>query len=101
GEYLPRIAGGANLSDIAFNLIEWAEAQGRLDGPDGLRAVAASGPAAFLEGPFRVPHLRNPLFVGRAQPLDALSTGLRDAGGCMAVSGVGGLGKTQLAVEYA
>ena len=55
--------------------------------------------------PFRVPFLRNPSFVGRDDDLARLhdllqksvAVGVRPA----ALTGMGGIGKTQLAVEYA
>ncbi|WP_410640777.1 FxSxx-COOH system tetratricopeptide repeat protein [Amycolatopsis sp. lyj-346] len=42
---------------------------------------------------------RNPEFVGRRELLDHLAAGLRPAG-CAVLHGPGGLGKTQIAVEY-
>jgi WD40 repeat protein len=71
-----------------------------LVGPTNERSVA---PAA--EGPFFVPFPRNPDFVGRSDDLDSLHAslqkrepvGIRPAG----LTGMGGIGKTQLAVEYA
>src|SRR5215218_2096980 len=49
---------------------------------------------------FAVPYQRNPLFVGRSADLAALES-LLDSARCVALAGTGGLGKTQLAVEYA
>jgi WD40 repeat protein len=58
----------------------------------------------LIEGLFFVPFPRNPDFVGRAEDLEKLHTvlgkletvGIRPAG----LTGMGGIGKTQLAVEY-
>jgi tetratricopeptide (TPR) repeat protein len=50
--------------------------------------------------PFRVPYARNPLFQGRETELAALFAAL-PAGPTPAITGTGGLGKTQLAVEVA
>lgn len=51
-----------------------------------------------------IPHQRNPNFIGRSELLDdlrnALTTG-RKAVLTQAIVGLGGIGKTQLAVEYA
>jgi hypothetical protein len=51
--------------------------------------------------PFAVPFARNPLFIGRAGDLAQLARRLAPARAAVVVCGVGGLGKTQLAVEYA
>jgi tetratricopeptide (TPR) repeat protein len=58
-------------------------------------------PAASPGGPaFVVPYPRNPLLTGRDAELARIGD-LLDGGGCVAVVGTGGLGKTQLAGEYA
>lgn len=49
---------------------------------------------------WNVPHDRNPVFTGRTEVLDALRAGLV-ASGKQALSGLGGIGKTQIAAEYA
>ncbi|HEV2762188.1 MAG TPA: TIR domain-containing protein, partial [Pyrinomonadaceae bacterium] len=50
--------------------------------------------------PWNVPHPRNPFFTGRAQILEDLRRTLA-AEGKAALSGMGGVGKTQSAAEYA
>jgi len=55
---------------------------------------------------FRIPFQRNALFTGRAEPLKALARALLEGDGhsalvTQAVAGMGGVGKTQLVVEFA
>lgn len=67
----------------------------------------SSPPAASATPAFQVPYPSNPLFRGRDDALAALAQVLveGDAGGTAAVlptvSGTGGIGKTQLATEFA
>ena len=56
--------------------------------------------------PWNVPYRRNPFFTGREEILDHLYTVLRSSKTAaltqpQAISGLGGIGKTQIAVEYA
>ncbi|HET8843576.1 MAG TPA: helix-turn-helix domain-containing protein, partial [Ktedonobacteraceae bacterium] len=82
-----------------------AEELGLIASPDRAPEVT---PAALLHdkqtGIWRVPHHRNPFFTGRTSILDQLYTLLHTnqtgAAGC-ALSGLGGMGKTQIAIEYA
>ncbi len=49
---------------------------------------------------WNVPHLKNPYFTGRDEDLDALKEDLQRTG-VVVLRGLGGVGKTQTAVEYA
>ncbi|MFD7033112.1 BTAD domain-containing putative transcriptional regulator [Streptomyces sp. NPDC059917] len=75
-------------------------------------AVSAAGGSAAVPAPPPGPSARetveelparDPVFVGRAEALDDLSTLLRDVpvGGCVAITGAAGTGKTALAVTAA
>lgn len=53
--------------------------------------------------PWLVPHPENPFFTGRQDELDALHAALHGGGRaaiCQAISGLGGIGKTQTAARY-
>jgi tetratricopeptide (TPR) repeat protein/nucleoside phosphorylase len=82
----------------------------RFPSQDGRRAVSRDGPP----GVWNVPYLRNPHFTGRDELLDQLTQRLapetRGPGSTarraaltqpQAIKGLGGIGKTQIAVEYA
>lgn len=63
-------------------------------------------PPAPLPPGSRLPHAHNPLFVGREPDLRRLATvlkggGIAAIGQIAAATGLGGIGKTQLAVEFA
>jgi tetratricopeptide (TPR) repeat protein len=71
---------------------------------DGRRASPSSAPSPLPAGS-RMPMARNPQFVGRADDLRKLAEALQvgntaTAGQVAAVTGLGGIGKTQLAVEF-
>lgn len=78
----------AVLLSVAQRILELARSKCPADAP------AAGGP------PWNVPLPRNPFFTGRAQVLEDLHRELND-GGRAALSGMGGIGKTQTAAEYA
>ncbi len=69
------------------------------------RRCDLAGPGSKLPG-WRLPYLSNALFTGRIEPLQTLARALLHGGAGLtlvtqAVQGVGGVGKTQLAVEFA
>jgi hypothetical protein len=107
GENLEAITTPGTLGNTVFELLRWAEARSRLD---ELLAAVGAAKAGELAGvrapaPFHVPFLRNEKFVGRQDDLEELHRilGERRAAGVRpaALVGMGGIGKTQLAVEYA
>ena len=111
------------LTAQVFALTTWARRNGRLldllrcaheerPGNQELQALwaeLASRPLTdFAPLPadtnWRVPFLRNPQFVGRERDLDGLHAALQDGAAVgirpVGLTGLGGIGKTQLAVEY-
>jgi DNA-binding XRE family transcriptional regulator len=68
-----------------------------------LLKAAGNDPSRFV---WNIPFPRNPFFTGRDQELELLYRQLQQAtsavvGQAQSISGLGGIGKTQLAVEYA
>lgn len=94
GDYLPELK--ATVLDLARHL--------RLDDQETRQLLEASLTA--LTPHWSVPYPRNPFFTGREEVLNALHTqlGVEQEGvltRSSALSGLGGVGKTQIALEYA
>src|SRR5262245_44829457 len=94
-------------NNVAGNLYIYAQALPRPMDPETLAALPLEtipNPAPLPPGS-RMPLRRNPLFVGREADLRALATALKEGeaaaiGQTAAASGLGGVGKTQLASEF-
>ena len=68
--------------------------------------LVASAPRAALPAIWNIPYPRNPFFLGRDEELAQLRSNLQAGRATalsqpQAISGLGGIGKTQLALEYA
>lgn len=85
----------AVLVSVAQRVLELARSKAsRASSKNGAGATGAASQV------WNVEHPRNPFFTGREQILEDLNRGLADAGK-VALSGMGGVGKTQTIVEYA
>lgn len=79
-----------------------AAPQEKINVPDHAHAQTLP-PMALLPPGSRMPFSRNPHFVGRADEVRALAHALRRDGSTVAITvatGIGGIGKTQLAIEF-
>jgi tetratricopeptide (TPR) repeat protein len=85
----------AVLLSVAQRIIELARPK-----PSPGSSAPGGGTTGATSTVWNVEHPRNPFFTGRTEILEALNLELA-AGGRVALSGMGGLGKTQTAVEYA
>jgi tetratricopeptide (TPR) repeat protein len=74
-------------------------------GDDGAtaRSQDSEGQSSILNAHWFVPFTRNPRFVGRSSQLDQLDMSLfaKDQPSRVAITGLGGVGKTQIALEFA
>jgi hypothetical protein len=82
------------------------ERLGEVVGQIGAGGVGEVGEVGGEESPWMVPYPRNPYFTGRDDILGTLYRQLHDSrtaaiSQTQAISGLGGIGKTQTAVEYA
>lgn len=73
---------------------------------EDMSLLAASAPRAALPMIWNIPYPRNPFFLGRDAELAQMRSYLQDGQATalsqpQAISGLGGIGKTQLALEYA
>ncbi len=97
--------GGRGKVANVVELVSWARRQGRIS--DLMAAVKQARPntadVVALLPPHHIPYHKNELFTGRAEWLTALHTGLnrdKTVAVTQAVAGLGGVGKTQLALAY-
>ena len=118
---IPVFLPGARRDSLPELLVDatWVEFRDSVDNPDafhrlvcGIRSVAPGpgGAEAEARGSPRtvhnLPFAPNPAFTGRGADLERLGEDLQRRGGVartqtVALHGLGGMGKTQLAVEYA
>ncbi len=104
----------AALPSNGVPVTEWSDTHAAFaDVAQGIRSVVKEGklpegvePPAPLSSICNIPYPRNPFFTGRDELLDRLSTALRTGQATalsqpQAITGLGGVGKTQVAVEFA
>ncbi len=113
-ENLKAVAGGENYSDTIFNLIIKIESQGRLE--ELVRGALQENPTnpelkAFSEKwgcqplkhcPHNIPSSNTDKFVGRENELKSISQKLENNHEVVIahIEGMGGVGKTELAIQY-
>src|SRR5436305_9069217 len=127
--HLAAITAEGSLEQVVFELLRWAQARGTLEeliisaisqnsGNQELQRVAvlvgvSSGlsssdvpPAVTLPSIWNIPYPRNPFFTGQEAVLTQLANALKAGQAAalsqpQAISGLGGIGKTQTVIEYA
>ncbi len=107
---LKAIAGSGNLQEIIFKIIETAEAQEWTE--DLIHAACSANPEnsklqaiaktlkTALPSVWNIPYPRNPFFTGRETVLSEIRHALVTDSHA-ALTGLGGIGKTQTVIEYA
>lgn len=69
---------------------------------EGAATASGKGMSKVVAAIWNIPHPRNPFFTGRSEVLDHLHRELIATGkAALSLSGMGGVGKTQTAIEYA
>ncbi|MBL8294401.1 MAG: ATP-binding protein [Bryobacterales bacterium] len=108
---LDNYAAQGDKRQVIFELLQAARRENFLDdliaaaqeanpGNDQLRALSPSRPAAECAKIFHVPSKQNRFFAGRDAQIGALAAALAEKN-IAALTGLGGIGKSQLALEYA
>ncbi len=74
--------------------------------PTGLSPAEDSGPGRALSAGSRLPFAANPLFIRREAELAGIAQNFRQSAGpgvptATVIAGIGGMGKTQLAIQFA
>src|SRR5215469_15084627 len=113
-QLLSRLSGTIGQSKPATNVLYAIPIQDILDRFDlhdvpgtvieDLPVLTVSPPSYSLPLVWNIPYPRNPFFTGRDEVLTRLATALRPstvAVQTQAISGLAGVGKTQIAIEYA
>jgi hypothetical protein len=110
GDFIVQVVGGTGVINVYQRVPAQPVAPATLAAAEQLLAslpLAGVPPPGDLPAGSRMPYARNPLFVGRKDELRSLAAVLKGGGGTAAIgqiaaaTGLGGIGKTQLAVELA